>query len=247
MRANKRPIDALRPVKIKPDYLEFADGSALIELGKTKVIAAASIDERIPPFLKNSGTGWVTAEYSLLPRSTEKRTIRERTQTRISGRTQEIQRLIGRSLRAVTERAILGERTIILDCDVIQADGGTRTASVTAACVALALALKKLVDEKVIDEMPLKHLVSGVSVGIVDGEALLDLDYEEDAQAEIDMNVIETEMGQLVEIQATAERKPFSRKELNTLMSLASKGIKELIQVQRDILKKKSLLFMAYR
>ncbi len=247
MRANKRPIDALRPVKIKPDYLDFADGSALIELGKTKVIAAASIDERIPPFLKNTGTGWITAEYSLLPRSTEKRTMRERVQTRISGRTQEIQRLIGRSLRAVTELGILGERTIILDCDVIQADGGTRTASVTAACVALALALKKMVDEEVIDEMPLKHLVGGVSVGIVDGEALLDLDYEEDAKAEIDMNVIETEKGQLVEIQATAERKPFSRKELNTLMGLASKGIIELIQVQRDILKKKSLLFMAYR
>ncbi len=246
IRANKRPIDALRPVKIKPDYLDFADGSALIEIGKTKVIAAASIDERIPPFLKNTGTGWVTAEYSLLPRSTEKRTMRERVQTRISGRTQEIQRLIGRSLRAVTELGILGERTIILDCDVIQADGGTRTASVTAACVALALALKKMVDEKVIDEMPLKHLVGGVSVGIVDGEALLDLDYEEDAKAEIDMNVIETEKGQLVEIQATAERKPFSRKELNSLMSLASKGVKELIQVQRDILKKKSLLFMAY-
>jgi ribonuclease PH len=147
----------------------------------------------------------------------------------------------------VTELGILGERQIILDCDVIQADGGTRTASVTAACVALALALKKMVDEEVIDEMPLKHLVSGVSVGIVDGEALLDLDYEEDANAEIDMNVIETEKGQLVEIQATAERKPFSKKELNSLMSLANKGIKELIQVQKEILKKKSLLFMAYK
>lgn len=247
MRTNKRPVDGLRPVKIKPDYLDFADGSALIELGKTKVIAAASIDEKVPPFLKNSGTGWITAEYSLLPRSTEKRTVRERVQSRISGRTQEIQRLIGRSLRAVTELSILGEKTIILDCDVLQADGGTRTASVTAACVALALALKKMVDEGVIDEMPLKHLVSGVSVGIVDGEALLDLDYEEDAKADIDMNVIETEKGQLVEIQATAERKPFSRKELSTLMNLASKGIKELIQAQKDVLKKKSLLFMAYR
>jgi ribonuclease PH len=147
----------------------------------------------------------------------------------------------------VTELGILGERQIILDCDVIQADGGTRTASVTAACVALALALKKMVDEEVIDEMPLKHLVSGVSVGIVDGEALLDLDYEEDANAEIDMNVIETEKGQLVEIQATAERKPFSKKELNSLMSLANKGIKELIQVQKEIHNKKSLLFMAYK
>lgn len=247
MRTNKRSVDALRPVKIKPDYLDFADGSALIELGKTKVIAAASIDEKVPHFLKNSGTGWITAEYSLLPRSTEKRTVRERGQSRISGRTQEIQRLIGRSLRAVTELSILGERTIILDCDVLQADGGTRTASVTAACVALALALKKMVDKEIINEMPLKHLVSGVSVGIVEGEALLDLDYEEDAKAEIDMNVIETEKGQLVEIQATAEKNPFSRKEMNTLMNLASKGIKELIQAQKDILKKKSLLFMAYR
>jgi ribonuclease PH len=246
MRAHKRPANALRPVKIKPDYLGFADGSALIEIGKTRIIAAATIDERIPPFLKNSGTGWVTAEYSMLPRSTEKRTVRERMQTRISGRTQEIQRLIGRSLRAVTELGILGERTIILDCDVIQADGGTRTASITASCVALALALKKMMDEKIIDEMPLKHLVSGVSVGIVEGEILLDLDYEEDAKAEIDMNVAETEKGQLVEIQATAEKKPFSRKEFNALMSLADKGIKELIQMQKDVLKKKSLLFMAY-
>lgn len=246
MRAHKRPFNALRPIKIKPDYLSFADGSALIEIGNTRIIAAATIDERIPPFLKNSGTGWVTAEYSMLPRSTEKRTVRERMQTRISGRTQEIQRLIGRSLRAVTELGILGERTIILDCDVIQADGGTRTASITASCVALALALKKMVDEKIIDEMPLKHLVSAVSVGIVEGEILLDLDYEEDANAEIDMNVVETEKGQLVEIQATAEKKPFSRKELNALMSLADKGIKELIQMQKDVLKKKSLLFMAY-
>lgn len=246
MRAHKRPANALRPVKIKPDYLGFADGSALIEIGKTRVLAAATIDERVPPFLKKSGTGWVTAEYSMLPRSTEKRTIRERMQTRISGRTQEIQRLIGRSLRAVTELGILGERTIILDCDVIQADGGTRTASITASCVALALALKKMMDEKIIDEMPLKHLVSGVSVGIVEGEMLLDLDYEEDAKAEIDMNVAETEKGQLVEIQATAEKKSFSRKELSALMSLADKGIKELIQMQKDVLKKKSLLFMAY-
>ncbi len=246
MRAHKRPANALRPVKIKPDYLGFADGSALIEIGKTRVIAAATIDERIPPFLKNTGTGWVTAEYSMLPRSTEKRTIRERVQTRISGRTQEIQRLIGRSLRAVTELGILGERTIILDCDVIQADGGTRTASITASCVALALALKKMMDEKIIDEMPLKHLVSAVSVGIVEGEMLLDLDYEEDAQAEIDMNVVETEKGQLVEIQATAEKSPFSRKELSALMTLANKGIKDLIQIQKDVLKKKSLLFMAY-
>jgi len=246
MRAHNRPFDELRPIKIKPDYLDFADGSAFIEIGKTRVVAAATIEEKVPFFLKNSGTGWITAEYSMLPRSTEKRNIRERGQARISGRSQEIQRLIGRSLRAVTELSILGEKTIILDCDVLQADGGTRTASVTAACVALALALKKMMDENIIDQMPLKYLVSGVSVGIVEGEALLDLDYSEDAKAEIDMNVVETEKGELVEIQATAEKKPFSRKELSTLLSLADKGIKELIQVQKEVLKKKSLLFMAY-
>jgi len=246
MRANKRPSDSIRPVKIKPDYLEFADGSALIEIGKTKVIAAASLDEKVPPFLKNSGTGWITAEYSMLPRSTEKRTLRERVQSRPSGRTQEIQRLIGRSLRAVAELSILGERTLILDCDVIQADGGTRTASITAACVALALALKKMMDMNIIKEMPLRHLVSAVSVGMVEGEPLLDLDYDEDARADLDMNLVQTEKGQIVEIQATAERKTFSRRDLSKLMSLADKGIQELIQIQKEVLKKNSLLFMAY-
>lgn len=246
MRANKRAPDALRPVKIKPDYLDFAEGSAYLEIGKTRVVASASIEEKVPLFLKNSGTGWITAEYSMLPRSTEKRNLRERIQSRISGRNQEIQRLIGRSLRAVTELSVLGEKTLIIDCDVIQADGGTRTASITAGCMALALALKKMMDEGKINQMPLKHLVSGVSVGIVEGQTLLDLDYCEDTKADIDMNVVETEKGQLIEVQATAEGKPFSRKELSNLLSLADKGIKELIQLQKDILKKKSLLFMAY-
>jgi len=246
MRANNRSFDELRPIKIKPDYLDFADGSAFIEIGKTKVVAAATIEKKVPPFLRNSGTGWITAEYSMLPRSTEKRNIRERTQHNISGRSQEIQRLIGRSLRAVTELSVLGENTIILDCDVLQADGGTRTASITAGCIALALALKKMMDKKIIDQMPLKYLVSGVSVGIVEGEVLLDLDYNEDSKAEIDMNVVGTEKGQLVELQATAEKNPFSRKELGTLLSLAHKGIIEITQVQKDVLKKKSLLFMAY-
>lgn len=246
MRAKKRSLEESRPVKIKPDYLDFADGSAFIEIGKTKVIASATIEERVPPFLRNSGSGWITAEYSMLPRSTEKRTIRERVQSRISGRTQEIQRLIGRSLRAVTELGILGERTIILDCDVVQADGGTRTASITAGCVALALALKKMMEEKIIDQMPLKHLVSAVSVGKVEGEIMLDLDYSEDSNAEIDMNVVETDTGQIVEVQATAEKKPFSRNELNSLLNLADKGVKELIQIQKELLRKKSLLFMAY-
>ena len=226
--------------------MDFSDGSALIEMGKTKVIAAATIEEKIPIFLKGSNTGWITAEYSMLPRSTEKRTIRERNQARVSGRTQEIQRLIGRSLRAVTDLSILGERTIILDCDVLQADGGTRSASITAGCIALALALKKMMDEGIIDQMPLKHLVSAISVGIVKGNLLLDLDYREDSSAEIDMNVVETDTGKIVEIQATAEKNPFSKKEFNALLALADTGIETLIQVQKDVLKKKSLLFMAY-
>lgn len=246
MRVNNRAFSELRPVKIKPDYLDFADGSAFIEMGKTRIVAAATTEEKVPPFLKNYGSGWITAEYSMLPRATEKRNIRERIQGRLSGRNQEIQRLIGRSLRAVTDLHAIGERTIIIDCDVLQADGGTRTASITVGCVALALALKKLLDEKIISQMPLKHLVCGVSVGLVEGEALLDLDYEEDFKAEIDMNVVEDDKGELVEIQASAEKKTFSRKEFNTLLRLADKGIKGLIQIQREVLKKKSMLFMAY-
>ncbi len=246
MRDKDREFDALRPIKIKPDHLDFADGSAYIEIGKTKVIAAATIEEKVPAFLKNSGSGWITAEYSMLPRSTEKRTIRERISGRLSGRSQEIQRLIGRSLRAVAELRVIGERTIILDCDVLQADGGTRVASITAGCVALALALKKMMDEGTIEEMPLKHLVSAVSVGLVEGEMLLDLDYQEDSNADIDMNVVETDTGQIIEVQASAEKNPFTRKQLDSLLKLANKGIKEIIQHQKEVLKKKSLLFMAY-
>lgn len=246
MRTNNRSSETLRPITITLDQMDFSDGSALIEMGKTKVIATATIEEKIPIFLKGSNTGWITAEYSMLPRSTEKRTIRERNQARVSGRTQEIQRLIGRSLRAVTDLSILGERTIILDCDVLQADGGTRSASITASCIALALALKKMMDEEIIDQMPLKHLVSAISVGIVKGNLLLDLDYREDSSAEIDMNVVETDTGKIVEIQATAEKNPFSKKEFNALLALADTGIEKLIQVQKDVLKKKSLLFMAY-
>jgi len=242
----KRAFDELRPVKIQTDYFDYADGSAFIEIGRTRVVAAATIEEKAPPFLKGQGTGWVTAEYAMLPRSTETRSQRERTPGKISGRTQEIQRLIGRSLRAVTDLKVLGERTIIIDCDVIQADGGTRVASVTAGCVALALALKKLLDEREIDKMPLRHLVAGISVGIVGGRELLDLDYAEDSQAALDMNVIETDGGQLVEIQATAEKEPFSRKDLSSLLRLADTGIQQIIQAQKTALKRKSLLFMAY-
>ncbi len=246
MSLRKRAADQLRPVKLKIDYLDYADGSAFIEIGKTRVIATATIEDKSPSFLKNSGTGWITAEYSMLPCATEKRAARERFPGRFSGRTQEIQRLIGRSLRAVTDLNLLGEKSIIIDCDVIQADGGTRAASITAGCVALALALKKMLDEGKIDRMPLKNLVSAVSVGIVDGEALLDLDYAEDSRADIDMNVVETDTGQLVEIQATGEKKVFSKKQLLSLLELAHKGIAELIQIQKETLKKKSLLFMAY-
>jgi ribonuclease PH len=246
MRADKRASDALRPVSFTPDYLDFADGSALITIGKTKVVAAASIEEKIPSFLKGSGKGWITAEYAMLPCSTERRTPRERNSGKMSGRTQEIQRLIGRSLRTVTDLQILGERTITIDCDIIQADGGTRTASVTVGCVALALALNKMMDKGTIDQMPLKNLVSAVSVGMVEGNFFLDLDYREDSSADIDMNVVKTDTGKIVEIQATAEKTPFTKKDFNTLLSLADKGINELFRAQKEILKQKSLLFMAY-
>jgi ribonuclease PH len=247
MRKDRRSNDALRPVTLFLDHIENAAGSAYLEIGKTKVISAATIEEKVPIFLKGTGRGWITAEYSMLPYSTGSRNTRERGQGRISGRTQEIQRLIGRSLRTATDLGILGERTIIVDCDILQADGGTRSASIAAGCVSLALALKKMMDEKTIDQMPLKHLVSAVSVGQVDGHLLLDLDYKEDSKAEIDMNVVRTDAGQLIEVQATAEKIPFSKKELNTLLDLADKGIDELLKIQREALKEKSLLFMAYK
>jgi ribonuclease PH len=246
MRDNKRASDKMRPVSIEPDYFDFADGSALISIGKTKVVAAATIEEKVPSFLKGSGKGWITAEYAMLPCSTEKRSQRERGPGRMSGRTQEIQRLIGRSLRTVTDLDNLGERTIIIDCDIIQADGGTRTASITVGCVALALALKKMMDQGVIDQIPLQNLVSAVSVGIVDGDLLLDLDYREDSSAEVDMNVVKTDTDTIVEIQATAEQSPFTKKDFDALLDLADKGIKELFKAQKEILKQRSLLFMAY-
>ncbi|MDI6845431.1 MAG: ribonuclease PH [Candidatus Saccharicenans sp.] len=243
-RPSGRNYDELRPILIKPDYLDFAEGSAFIEMGRTRVVATATIEEKVPPFLKGTGTGWITAEYSMLPRSTEKRTPRERAQS--SGRTQEIQRLIGRALRATTDLTIIGERTIIIDCDVIQADGGTRTASVNAGCVALALCFKKMLDEGQLETFPLRHLVAAVSVGVVEGQKLLDLDYLEDSQAEVDMNVIQTDDGRLVEIQATAEKKTFSRQELNQMLKLAEKGIKEILAVQKSVLKKIHPVFIAY-
>ena len=246
MRKDNRPQDGLREVRIIPDQLDYADGSALIEMGKTRVMAAATIEEKVPPFLKGKNIGWVTAEYAMLPRATTVRSQRDRAPGRVSGRTQEIQRLIGRSLRAVTDLRALGERQIIIDCDVLQADGGTRSAAINGGCVALALALKKLMDKGALAAMPLKNLAGAVSVGIVSDEILLDLDYREDSNAEMDMNVVSTDTGHLVEIQASAEQRPFRKEEFNALLQLAEDGIKELIREQTAVLKEKSMLFMAY-
>ena len=235
-RSDNRSPEQMRPVNIVPDFISTAEGSCLIELGNTRVICTATIEDTVPQFLRNRGKGWVTSEYGMLPRSTLTRTPREANKGRQSGRTHEIQRLIGRSLRAVTDLEKLGERTIFLDCDVIQADGGTRTAAITGAAVALALALKALVAAGTIKQSPLKQLVAATSVGMVGGTALLDLCYEEDSQAEVDMNVVMTEDGGLIETQATAEKGSFSRTQLNGLIDLAEKGLKEIFSAQRAVL-----------
>jgi ribonuclease PH len=224
----------MRPVEIIAGYLATAEGSALIKLGNTQVLCAASIEETVPPFLRNSGKGWVTAEYAMLPRATAKRTPREVNKGRPSGRTQEIQRLIGRSMRAVVDMAALGERTVMLDCDVIQADGGTRTASITGAFVALSLALRKLVEFKAIKAMPLRDCVAATSVGLVGGVPMLDLCYEEDSQAGVDMNVVMTGSGRFVEVQATAEHTPFDDEQMATLTRFARDGIRSLIEMQKQ-------------
>src|SRR5437868_13161342 len=235
-RIDGRQPDQLRPVRIPPNFQPFPAGSVLIECGRTRVVCAASVEEKVPPFLLGTGKGWVTAEYSMLPSSTPTRSQRETAGSRPQGRTLEIQRLIGRSLRAAVDLSALGERTITLDCDVIEADGGTRTASITGAVVALGLAIDRL---HVQGKLPrtntpvLKQLVAAVSVGMVNGVPMLDLDYAEDSQADADCNVVMTQAGWLVEVQATAERKPFSHDELHQLLALASKGINELMQAQR--------------
>ncbi|MGE5373279.1 MAG: ribonuclease PH [Solirubrobacterales bacterium] len=236
MRASGRQLDEMRPVRITPDFLKFPNGSVLIETGETKVICTATVEEKVPSFLKGTGEGWVTAEYSLLPGSTETRTQREVTKGKVSGRTSEIQRLVGRALRGVVDLKALGERTVWIDCDVIQADGGTRTASITGAFVALCLALRKLKAEGVIETMPLNDFVAATSVGIVDGTCVLDLEYIEDSAAEVDMNVVMTGRGEFIEIQGTAEGKPFSRAKLDELLGLAEKGIQELIALQQTII-----------
>src|SRR2546430_9202658 len=235
MRTDKRTSNELRETTITPGVAMHAEGSVLIQAGNTKVICTASVEDRVPPFLRNSGKGWVTAEYGMLPRATSTRTQREASAGKVGGRTQEIQRLIGRSLRSVTRLTSLGERTIWLDCDVIQADGGTRTASITGAFVALALALERLRDQNMIKSIPLTDYVAAISVGIVDSEPLLDLAYEDDSRAEVDMNIVKTGDGRFIEVQGTAEAMPFGRDALDQLLDLADLGISELVAKQRAI------------
>src|SRR3982751_2003130 len=235
MRSDSRPANTLRDTTITPNYLPHAEGSVLIEAGRTKVICTASIEERVPPFLRNSGKGWVTAEYGMLPRATNTRMQREASSGKVGGRTQEIQRLIGRALRSVTNLPALGERTIWLDCDVIQADGGTRTASITGAFVALALACERMRERDMLRAIPLSDYVAATSVGIVDGEPLLDLAYEDDSRAEVDMNIVKTGDGRFIEVQGTAETTPFGANALNTLLDLADLGIRQLVDKQRAI------------
>ena len=235
MRTSGRAPDQLRPVSLEPGFSRHAEGSCLIKFGDTHVLCTASIDERVPPWMRNTGKGWVTAEYGMLPRATSTRTQREASAGKVGGRTQEIQRLIGRSLRAVVSLEALGERQITVDCDVIQADGGTRTASITGAFVALALALEKMRERDMIRTIPLADYVAATSVGIVDGEPLLDLAYDDDSRAEVDMNIVKTGDGRFIEVQGTAEAMPFGRESLLALLDLADVGIKQLIDKQRAI------------
>ncbi len=238
-RIDGRAYDELRPIKIIPGYQSFAEGSALIKLGKTHVLCSVSVEERVPSFLKGSGTGWITAEYAMLPRATVTRTQRDSTMGRVGGRNQEIQRLIGRSLRAVADMDALGERTLMVDCDVLQADGGTRTAAITGAYVALYKAMETLQNMGVISSIPLKSAVAATSIGIVNSYMMVDLCYDEDAHAGVDFNVVMTSKGDFVELQGTAEGKPFNKQSIDDILSLAEKAIQQLFQVQQDVLKSK--------
>ena len=237
-RLDGRTPDAVRPTTITPDATIHAEGSVMIDVGRTKVLCTASIEEKVPPFLRGTGRGWVTAEYGMLPRATSTRTQRESTAGKVGGRTQEIQRLIGRSLRAITSLKDLGERTIWIDCDVIQADGGTRTASITGGFVALILALDHLRRQSLIARIPVSHYVAATSVGIIEGVPMLDLAYDEDSRADVDMNVVKTSDGRFIEIQGTAEADPFSRDHLDRLLALADAGIGALIEKQREVVGK---------
>ncbi len=237
VRNDGRKPDQLRKVHIQKDVLKYAEGSCLIEMENTHVICSASIENGVPNFLKGKGTGWVTSEYGMLPRSCRERIAREESRSRPNGRTQEIQRLIGRSLRSVVDMKRLGERSLWIDCDVLQGDGGTRTASITGGFVALALAVKKLQSQGILKESHIKDYIAGVSVGISEGNLIVDLDYEEDSHAEVDMNVVMTGSGRLVEVQGTAEANPFTKKQMNQMLDLASDAIKQLIQLQKQVLK----------
>lgn len=232
-RAANRATSEMRPVRLTPNFVAIAEGSVLIEVGHTRVLCNATVEQGVPGWMRNSGRGWVTAEYGMLPRATLTRTTRESERGKVGGRTHEIQRLIGRSLRGVVDMAALGERTVILDCDVLQADGGTRTAAITGACAALAIAFKRMVATGALKANPLKQLVAATSVGIVEHTVLLDLAYEEDSQAEVDMNVVMTEDGGLIEVQATAERASFPRIRMLEMMDLAEAGIREVLEAQR--------------
>ncbi len=236
LRSNRRSAADMRPLEIIPNYISSAEGSALIRLGETQVICTASVEDAVPAFMKGMGKGWITSEYAMIPRATETRTPREVTRGRQGGRSMEIQRLIGRSLRAVTDLDHFGERTVWIDCDVLRADGGTRTAAINGSFVALGLALKKLVENKTLGRVPLKDYVAAISVGIVGKETLLDLDYAEDSNAEVDMNVVMTGSGQLVEVQATAEGRAYSREDLNRLLDFAKPAIDAIVQIQKSLL-----------
>jgi ribonuclease PH len=235
-RSDGRSAGDLRPTRLTPGFLAHAEGSVLIEVGRTRVICSASVEERVPPFLRNSGKGWVTAEYGMLPRATSTRTQREATAGKVGGRTQEIQRLIGRSLRSVTRMTEIGERTIWIDCDVIQADGGTRTASITGGFVALTLALKRMKETGAIRTLPVQDYVAATSVGVIAGVPMVDLAYDEDSKADVDMNVVKTGDGRFIEVQGTAEGPPFERPALDALLALADGGIQQLVALQREIL-----------
>ena len=236
-RRNKRKNNELRDLKITKDYIKYAEGSCLIELGDTKVITTATIENSVPSFLKGKGVGWVTAEYGMIPRSCKSRVQREASKGKLGGRTMEIQRLIGRSMRTVVDMKSIGERTIWMDCDVIQADGGTRCASITGSFISLVMALDKIRKEGLITKMPVSDFVAAISVGMLKGEPILDLDYDEDSTSEVDMNIIMTGSGKFIEIQGTAEREPFSKQEMDKLLVLAKKGVEELISAEKKILK----------
>jgi ribonuclease PH len=237
-RLSGRSFNQMRAIKITKNFITHPHGSVLFQMGGTRVLCSASIDNKVPSFLRGQGKGWVTAEYAMLPSSTHTRTTRESSKGKLSGRTQEIQRLIGRSLRSIVDLEILGERTIWIDCDVIQADGGTRCASITGSFIAFMLAMKKLKKDKLISQIPVRDYVAAISVGIINGKNLLDLDYSEDSEADVDLNIIKTGSGGFVEIQGTAEREPFTDKQMKSMIALADKGIKQLVAIQKKIIGK---------